>query len=90
MLSPSSAVIFCCLVYTHEGWICVFILVFAESIHTMSQKMQICPSVLRKACLVGRLKNPKLVLPLQPAFRLTNPAVEEQAQVGSVLISNSL
>lgn len=38
MLIPSRAVISYGFVYTHMGHISVFILLFAESIHTMSQK----------------------------------------------------
>lgn len=83
MLIPSSAVILHSLVYTHVGEICVFILLFAETAKNakMSFGAQKGPSC-------GKMQKKNLrALPLRPALRLMHPAMEEQTQVGSAVIS---
>lgn len=81
MLIPSSAVILHCLAYTHVGQICVFILLFAETAKNAVR----CPE--RPILWEDAKKKPTRALPLQLALRLMHPAMEEQTQVGSAVIS---
>lgn len=50
------------LAYTHVEQISLFMLLFAESIYAMSQKMQRCPLLLRKELPMERCKKNKNTL----------------------------